>query len=315
MKVPYGFYGRLKKEFPSQIIVDVNNKCNLSCVHCPQSDKSRFKEVHYLDESLNKKMIDEIQNYGKDIVQHIRYTANGEPLLHPRLFDMIKEAVKNSGAFVSLTTNGNLLNDEKIVKLLNTGVKLIDVSIDAYSRDTYEKIRVNGEFNILNENVKNLIKYNKLNNNKAKIIVSFVEQELNKNEVQLFKNYWETEGVDTVVIRRLHTAAGSKNILKLLDDVEERTPCVYPWERIILNCEGFLQYCPNCFTNDTSIIDYRKTSIYEIWQSDFYNKLRKAHLDNNYGNFSFCNQCPDWKQIRWPNEGKGYGDLINEFNK
>lgn len=312
----YDFYGRLKKEFPSQIIVDVNNKCNLSCVHCPQSNKADFEKHNYLDVSLNMKMVDEVRNYGKDFTQHIRYTANGEPFLHPNLIEMINEATTNSNTFVSVTTNGTLLNEDKIVELLDTGVNLIDISIDAYYEETYKKIRINGLHNVVNQNVKKLLKYNNLNKKQTKIIVSFVEQEINKDEVELFKNYWETQGVDNVVIRRLHTAAGYQNTLTPIGlNNKMRRPCVYPWERIILNSEGFLQYCPNCFDNSTNIIDYKKTTIHEIWKSNFYDKLRKGHINNKFDNGDFCKKCPDWQQTRWPNDGRGYGDLINDFRK
>jgi hypothetical protein len=35
---PYGFYGRLKAEFPSQIIVDLSEVCYLECIHCPHPE-------------------------------------------------------------------------------------------------------------------------------------------------------------------------------------------------------------------------------------------------------------------------------------
>ena len=42
-----------------------------------------------LDQKLNDKMIDEVSNAGYPHVKYIRYTSNGEPLVHPKSYDMI----------------------------------------------------------------------------------------------------------------------------------------------------------------------------------------------------------------------------------
>ena len=44
------FYGRLRKEFPSQIIVDTTEVCSLGCVHCPHPD---FGDARHSVETLS----------------------------------------------------------------------------------------------------------------------------------------------------------------------------------------------------------------------------------------------------------------------
>jgi len=81
---PYGFGGRLSGTFPSQVIVDVTELCNLACTHCPHPDFKRSE--HYggrsLDPALCAKAIDEVAEAGRGVVQHVRFTSEGEPLLH-----------------------------------------------------------------------------------------------------------------------------------------------------------------------------------------------------------------------------------------
>ena len=48
-----------------------------------------------LSENLNKKMVDEVAKYGKNITKYIRYTSNGEPLVHPKSYEMIQYLLKN----------------------------------------------------------------------------------------------------------------------------------------------------------------------------------------------------------------------------
>src|SRR4030042_1863551 len=85
-EIKYGFYDRLKADFPSQIIVDITEVCNLACTHCPHPEfrKSKQYGARFLAPELNKKLVDEVRDYGQGLTQYIRYTSNGEPLLHPK---------------------------------------------------------------------------------------------------------------------------------------------------------------------------------------------------------------------------------------
>ncbi|MBI4161799.1 MAG: radical SAM protein [Acidobacteria bacterium] len=136
--VKYGFSGRLKAEFPSQVIVDNTELCNLTCIHCahPVFKKSRFYAGRSLDPALNAKLVDEVREHGRGRTRYIRYTSEGEPLLDPNRFVMLARAVRASGVTVTLTTNGTLLNEKRAERLFGTGVHVIDVSIDAFTPET-----------------------------------------------------------------------------------------------------------------------------------------------------------------------------------
>ena len=62
----YGFGGRLTQDFPSQVIVDITEVCNLACIHCPHPEfkKSEHYGARYLEPELNQKLIDEVKAYG-----------------------------------------------------------------------------------------------------------------------------------------------------------------------------------------------------------------------------------------------------------
>ena len=97
-------------------------------------------------------------------------------------------------------------------------------------------------------------------------------------------------------------------------DIEEaRRPCLYPWERILLNAQGQLSFCPSDWVHGSRLADYRETTILETWHGSTYAALRRAHLTGDYGAHGFCGQCPDWEATRWPHEGRSYADLIGEF--
>ncbi len=314
----YGFGGRLSEQFPSQINVDLTEVCNLACIHCPHPDfkKSAHYGARYLSPEWNKKMVDEVRAHGGGFTQYIRYTGEGEPLIHPEGYEMIEYAVRESGVYVTLTTNGTIMNEKRTRKLLDAGVHLIDISLDAFSPETYAKIRVNGDLNVTRANVLRLLEWIKSSGAKTKVIVSFVEQELNRHEAASFEKFWNEQGAHFVVMRRLHSAAGAvisvANLMRTANKKTQRRPCVYPWERIILNPRG-LAFCPADWTHGAALGDYAATTIHETWNGEFYRSLREAHLTNDFSSKGFCGQCPDWAATRWPSEGRAYADLIEEF--
>jgi MoaA/NifB/PqqE/SkfB family radical SAM enzyme len=315
----YAFGGRLTGDFPSQILMDITEVCNLACTHCPHPTfkQSAHYGARYLDPELNSKMIDEVRQHGQGLTQYIRYSSNGEPLVHPNAYDMIEHAVLHSGVYVTLTTNGTIMNEKRTKKLLEAGVHMIDISLDAFKPETYAKIRVNGNLEVTQENVLRLIQWVRKSKAKTKVVVSFVEQPNNTNEVADFDRYWKDQGADYVIIRRLHSCSGA--VVELADmrrqaqKQQQRRPCLYPWERMVVNARGDLAFCPSDWVHGSYVADYRQTTIHKTWQSEFYQALRAAHLNNDYAKHSFCGACPDWESTRWPHQGRSYADMVEEF--
>lgn len=312
----YGFYDRLNAEFPSQVVVDMTEVCNLACIHCPHPEfkKSAHYAARYLDPALNAKMVDEVSSHGRGITQYIRYTSEGEPLVHPQCYDMLEYAVQRSGVLVSLTTNGTILNEKRVRRLLDSGLDVIDISIDAHTPETYAAIRVNGDLEVTRANVLRMIEM--AHGTRTRVVVSFVEQPGNTHEMADFERYWKEHGARYVVLRRLHSNAGSLG--GVAEDIREagdepRRACLYPWERIILNPRGNLSFCPQDWINASHVADYRTTTIRETWRGEFYRQLREAHVKCEFGKHAFCGNCPDWKQTRWPGRGRSYADMMQEF--
>lgn len=316
--VRFGFGGRLAESFPSQVILDVTEVCNLACVHCPHPE---FKAGplyggRHLDVELAAKAIAEVAE-NRRVVQYVRVSANGEPLVHPGIFDILGDAVARGGVPVTLTTNGTLLDAARAEKVLACGVEMVDISIDAVTPETYAKVR-KGKLALTRANVRGLIARKRATGAATRVVVSYVEQEENRAETSEFVRFWEGEGADRVIVRRLHSNAGaSAGIAEGLEDGGARYPCLYPWERVLLNARGMLAYCPQDWVHGSELADYRQASIAQVWTGDAYRKLRAAHSACSFGaGHEFCGRCPDWRTTRWPHqEGRAYADLVSELKR
>lgn len=312
----YGFGPSLPAAFPSQVIIDVTELCNLSCTHCPHPafKQSTFYGGRSLGRGLVTKAIGEVAGAGRGLVQYLRFASDGEPLLHKAIYPMLAEAVTASGTFVSLTTNGTLLTAPRVEQLLATGVHLVDVSIDAFSADTYAKIRVRGDLAVTRANVERLIARVRESGAPMRVAVSYIEQLDNAHETADFERFWTDAGAHSVAIRRLHSASGAvipvAEVMRRQGAATPRTPCVYPWERVVVTPRETLAFCPSDWTGGSSLADYHTTTIAEVWQGRQYDALRRAHLANDYRAHAFCGQCPDWQATRWPGDGPTYATLV-----
>jgi Predicted Fe-S oxidoreductases len=132
-----------------------------------------------------RKIIDEVS--GKS--EFVYLYGMGESLLHPKFFEMANYAV-NSGLSTALSTNLSFLNEERSLKLLKSGIEFITLALDGSTKETYESIRVKGEFEKNLEQAKSFLRMKTKLGAKCSVDVQFIEMDQNKSQTQpLFQNY------------------------------------------------------------------------------------------------------------------------------
>ncbi|WP_107839991.1 radical SAM/SPASM domain-containing protein [Metasolibacillus meyeri] len=83
-----------------KVYIEITSVCNLACSFCPPTERAKgLIKV----EQFNK-ILDEIRPHTKYIYLHVK----GEPLLHPRI-DQLLDAAHEKGFKVNITTNGTLI--------------------------------------------------------------------------------------------------------------------------------------------------------------------------------------------------------------
>lgn len=132
---------------PERVQIEITNRCNYTCGMCPRES---FNLPEYdIPFDLFQKIIGRIESR-----YNITLTGWGEPLLHPKLLDMIAYT-KRKGHSVGITTNGLLLAPF-IEKFINTLDKLT-VSLDSIEGNT---VVVDGHpsNNVVQRHIESLIK-------------------------------------------------------------------------------------------------------------------------------------------------------------
>jgi MoaA/NifB/PqqE/SkfB family radical SAM enzyme len=136
---------------PLYIAWQVTNECNLACLHCIE-ESGPGKAFH---DELNDEQVFRVLEQVMDLeVPYISFSG-GEPMIHPRFYDMVAYVCGRNGQ-LKIETNGHYLSPENCARLKQLGVKAVQVSLDGASRETFNRMRVRGDFDRTVEGVRNL---------------------------------------------------------------------------------------------------------------------------------------------------------------
>ncbi len=131
--------------------IEVTTRCTLRCVMCP---RTALGEEWPEADLPWQAFLRVAQAFPR--VRHVHLQGWGEPLLHPRLFEMIA-TVKAAGCRVGLTTNGTRLDGETAARLLDLGVDLVAISVAGATAATHGAIRVGSDLPALLESAGRLV--------------------------------------------------------------------------------------------------------------------------------------------------------------
>ncbi len=163
--------------YPTQIEIEPTTRCSLRCIMCEHTYWNE-KPIDMNFEQF-KYIIDQFPN-----LFWVGLTGIGESFLNKDFMKMLYYAkekgisVELYDPFIYLTKeiSKNIIKDELITRLY--------ISLDACTKETYEKIRVGANFDVVINNLRNFIKIkNKLKSKYPKISFHFIVNKINVKEI------------------------------------------------------------------------------------------------------------------------------------
>ena len=145
------FRRRAGRLFLDAIQIEVTSRCNIRCVMCPVTVLAGRWASHHLPWETFLRVARAFTS-----TKFVHLQGWGEPLLNPRLFDMIKVA-KDAGCRVGFTTNGTLLGEVASQRLLDLHLDLLAVSIAGATLQTHAAIRVGSDLLQILNNLRRLL--------------------------------------------------------------------------------------------------------------------------------------------------------------
>src|SRR6478735_3932174 len=131
------------------VVWNITRTCNLRCVHC-YSDSMAARYPGELDWEQMQSVVHDLAAYQIPSL----LLSGGEPLIHPRFFDLVDYATEQ-GLKLTISTNGTLITPEKAALLKAANVAYVGISLDGIG-DIHDQFRgKQGAFKAAVEGFKN----------------------------------------------------------------------------------------------------------------------------------------------------------------
>lgn len=311
---------------------ECTTRCNLNCLHCGSdcNKDSTFKDMPLKD---FLKALDTIKEKPKN---SIIVLTGGEPLLRKDI-ELCGREIRKRGFKWSMVTNGYLYDEEKHVKLLNSGLGALTISLDGLESSHNWLRNTKNSFEKVDHAIRTAAKSTRLNFD----VVTCVNRR-NIEELSEIYDFLIKTGVKAWRLFTIAPIGRAKNNPELfLSDSEFKKMLDFiKYKRelkeldIKLSCEGYvgryeslvrdypffcraginigsvlidgsISACPNI---DREFIqgNIYADNLYEVWQSKFH-----PFRDRRWTKTGQCKTCPDYKDCLGNGFHYWHGDKNN----
>lgn len=306
--------------------------CNFRCEYCTQSIpemRSAYLKMGnngMLDFRLFKRMVDEISDaFG--IVQKIVLVGMGEPLLNPRIADMVAYVSERHAACqTEIITNGVYLTNEMSRQLVEAKLSLLRISVNGLSSDDYLKYcNARVDFTQYVDQIRYFYEHKKQSKLYVKIMNYMVEAPERKE--QFYKQFGAiSDAINVEFLRQIDENIDIDSLVndpKLLSYTQlgteqiETSICPDPYYTLQFDENGRVLPCCQKLYNMNGVVlgNIQNSSLHEIWIRKSYEFQRKM-LDGIQG-IPVCKDCLGVKTHVYPEDVLDHrrDELIEKYDK
>jgi hypothetical protein len=280
--------------FPLHLDIDPTSRCNLRCTMCPRTWYLERNITGWapqgpgdMDFALYERLIREGSGKG---LHSVKLNFLGEPLLYPRLADMVKTAAE-AGLFVMLNTNAVLLTAEMSCSLLEAGLTDIFFSFDSPYPAEYEAVRVGAKYDQVLKNIAGFMAakdegpYKHVQTRASMVLPEDhpAPHRLQEDYIRLFRDLKVAEigfGLPTVMDRNYAPLNPPSFV------------CPDLFRRMFVFRDGVCGPCCGDWDRKIPIGEVSGGQTLEsVWQGEAYTLLRRKHRQGRYQEIEACRIC------------------------
>lgn len=294
-------------DFPIQIDFELNDSCNYSCpmyTYSTEAEKGNSRK-NWFDFGVFKEIISEGVKRG---LKAVRLNYVNEPLIRRDIKKFISYARESGILDIYFSTNGFLLTERVSRELIEAGLLRLQVSIDAATEETYNKIRPGGDFHKVHNNIHRFLQIrNEMGSELPTLRINYVKTEINAHELPVFVEYWEDKA-DAIGIQDFINI-GNLSPDKPAENKHVEFKCSQPFCHLTIRSNGDVLPCcafygaempvaklkvSSSFKSSTATglpADITDVMIENIWMGDDLVKLREIHKNGEYWKNPVCRKC------------------------
>ncbi len=212
-------------KFPTYMQMEPVGQCNLRCQMCSiqfRQDGPPYGPLAFMDYDLFTRTLDQMPG-----LEELHLQGLGEPMMHPRFFDMVEYAA-GKGIRVSTNSNLTLLNARRAERCITSGLEWLHGSLDGATPETYERIRRRAHYERVVNNLEGLLKLRRERKSeypRIRLVMVIIRQNLHElPELVRMVHNWS---VDSLFVQHLCHDFGETSLpahyLPMRDFVQEQT--------------------------------------------------------------------------------------------
>lgn len=287
-------------QLPYYLDVELTNFCNFNCCFCPTGTKAMQRMRGHMPDNVADAIAENVKKYNIPAVRFIRW---GEPTLHPNYLSIL-EKVKKAGALIHINTNGSLLDEAQIQKLLDMHLDSIKFSFQGADEGTYNEMREGGDYLRLLDIVR---KFHEMRGEKdyPYIQISTTLTGETAEQIEGFKSdigdYCDYYNVGYTKLNHLNVDTMNideeeKKKIRRLQEHETinhtfRPVCVEAFDKLSINWNGDVTLCCGDYDNFMLVGNILDMDLKQIFNSRAADIYRDAIAKMQYGKIKCCSNC------------------------
>jgi len=280
--------------YPDRMYLESTNACNLRCIMCPTGCGLAKRKKGFLDWDLFRQIVDEMAPHVSMTTLHIW----GEPLLHPRIVEMIAYC-RDRGLHAEISTNAVLLTPEISQAILDAGLGAIYLCLDGVTAETYEKVRREASFEQTREHI---LKFLELRTRggyeRPRTKLQIIELAPTVDQIEAFKHTWSVPGVDQINVKAFDSWGAQVADISSLrpgetPNLPPRYHCPNLWYHAHIYWDGTLVCCDRDFDAKYPLGNVQD-GVMNAWRGPAMTRLRLKHLNHDLDDVPSCGPCIEW---------------------
>ncbi len=280
--------------YPDRLYLESTNACNLRCIMCPTGQGLARRKKGFLDWDLFRQIIDEMAPHVSMTTLHIW----GEPLLHPRLVEMVAYC-RQHRLHSEISTNAVLLTPELGQALIEAGLGAIYLCLDGVTAETYEHVRREASFERTRENILKFLELrNRAGDKGPRTKLQIIEIAPTADQIETFKRIWSVPGVDQINVKAFDSWGDQIASISALRPGERpalppRYHCPNLWYHAHIYWDGTLVCCDRDFDARYPLGNVAD-GVMKAWRGPAMTRLRLKHINHDLDDVPSCGPCVEW---------------------
>jgi radical SAM protein with 4Fe4S-binding SPASM domain len=284
-------------QFPPQLVVENTSYCNMRCVHCSHREMTRAQR--HMPRALWNQIVEEVGATAPGT--ELWPTFYGEALILSRageLWDRLHYAAAVGCTNLVLNSNGTFLDRwDTIDRILESPLRRFIVSLDGFTTETFEAIRLGGDRDRIYAAVEELLRCRDEQGSSYPVVIcQFSLMKQNRHEAAEFRRYWQARGAEVKVRPMLEWGAvGTVHAATLDHETTFRIACPWSNKTMAILQDGRATACAVDYDAAFSVGNVANATVAELWQR-LGERLRRPHSEHRWNELpEICRRCRDWQ--------------------